>query len=93
VIESYVGKMDSIIIFIQSNIHPRTDLRFNFLENLLTEKGNKIININVDKTSLVDFLGVIYALDWVSLLLAEAKELNSSSIPNILALKDHLGKN
>ncbi len=92
VIESYYGAMDSIIIFLNSSIHPRTSLRFGFLKELLEQEGNKVFSLDIDPKSMTDVLEKIYTLDFVSLYLSDQKQVNSSAIRNINALKDYLGK-
>jgi hypothetical protein len=93
VIESYYGSIDSVFFFLNSHTHLRTGLRFGFLQDLLSREGNFTMEMSLDKNSLTDILEKSYILDWVSLLLAEHKNVNSSDIRNINALKDFLGKN
>jgi glucose/mannose-6-phosphate isomerase len=93
VIESYYGQLDSIFLFLNAHTHPRTGIRFNFLRDLLAQEGNRVLEMSLDKDSLTDVLQKSYILDWVSLLLAEYKNVNSSDIRNINALKDFLGRN
>lgn len=93
VIESYYGKLNSIFFFIHSNSQPRTELRFNFLKGILEENGNTVHDIVLKSTGLADVLETIYILDWVSLLIADHKAVNSSLIKNINALKEYLSAN
>jgi len=93
VIESYYGKIDSIFIFINSNSQPRTNLRFKFLKQVLEENGNRVHEVSLDSSGISDVLKCIYTLDWVSLLVADHKGLNSTLIKNINALKDYLSAN
>jgi glucose/mannose-6-phosphate isomerase len=93
VIESYYGKLDSIFLFLNSQIHPRTGLRFSFLKNLLQTNGNTVIEIEISSKGILPVLKAIYTLDWLSLLIADYKEVNSIAIKNINALKDYLGRN
>jgi glucose/mannose-6-phosphate isomerase len=93
VIESYYGKLDSIFIILNAHTHIRTGLRFSFLQDLLSREGNMVLEMSLDKDSLTDILQKSYILDWVSLLLAEHKNVNSSDIRNINALKDFLSRN
>ncbi|MCX6351478.1 MAG: SIS domain-containing protein [Bacteroidetes bacterium] len=92
VIESYYGKMDSVFFFINAGLNERTNLRFGFLKSLLEKNGNYVISIEV-QPNLVNTLEVIYTLDWISLIIANHREVNSSAIHNINALKEFLGKN
>jgi glucose/mannose-6-phosphate isomerase len=93
VIESYYGKLNSIFFFINSQNQPRTGLRFRFLKGVLEENGNTVQEINLNSTGLADVLETIYVLDWLSLLIADHKAVNSSLIKNINALKDYLSAN
>jgi len=93
VIETYYGKLDSVFIFLNSHIQPRTTLRFGFLKEVLENEGNKVMEISVDPSGILPVLESIYTLDWLSLLIADYKEVNSIQIKNINALKEFLGKN
>ena len=93
VIESYYGKLDSIFLFLNAHTHIRTGLRFSFLQDLLARDGNTVMEMSFDRNSLTDILQKSYILDWVSLLLADHKGVNSSDIRNINALKGFLEKN
>jgi len=93
VIESYYGQLPGHIIFLNSGIHLRTNLRFDFIENLLKEEGNHPIKMQIDHSNLTDYLEKIYILDWISLLIADAKGLDSSNIRNINSLKNYLSTN
>ncbi len=93
VIESYYGKLDSIFIFINSHTQPRTNLRFRFLKSVLEENGNAVNEISMNGTGISAVLECIYTLDWVSLLIADHKGLNSTLIKNINSLKEYLSAN
>jgi glucose/mannose-6-phosphate isomerase len=93
VIESYYGRLDSIFLFLNSQAHPRTVLRFNFLKGVLEKEGNEIIEMPVDSNGILPLLETIYTLDWLSLIIAEHKGVNSIDIRNINALKQHLSAN
>jgi glucose/mannose-6-phosphate isomerase len=93
VIESYYGKLDSVFILLNSHSHSRTSLRFKFLTGVLKDNGNIIVDIDVDKNGLIPLLKIIYTLDWLSLLIADYKEVNSVNIKNINALKEFLATN
>jgi glucose/mannose-6-phosphate isomerase len=54
VIESYYGSLDSIFIFLNAHTHPRTGLRFSFLQDLLAKEGNMVLEMSLDKNSLTD---------------------------------------
>jgi len=93
VIESYYGKLDSVFVFLNSKIQPRTNLRFKFLIGVLEENGNLVHEVDLSSSGIPAVLECIYTLDWVSLLVADHKGLNSTLIKNINALKDYLTAN
>jgi len=93
VIETYYGKIDSIFFLLNSNAHPRTNLRFKFVKDLLLESGNSVTEFGLQDNSVSSLLECIYTLDWVSLLIADHKEVNSTLIKNINALKEYLSVN
>lgn len=93
VIESYYGKLDSIILFLNSHIQPRTELRFSFIKNVLEQNGNHPIELSIDHNSLLSVLEAIYVLDWLSLWIADYKGVNSIQIKNISSLKEFLSQN
>lgn len=93
VTESYYGKLNSIFLFLDSNVHPRTHKRFLFMEELLKKQGNLIVKFPIAGNSLFDLLSSIYTLDWLSLWLADYKGVNSEPVPNIQELKNFLANN
>ena len=93
VIESYYGKMDSSFILLNGNAHERTSLRFKFIKDLLTQNGNKVCEINLDGNNIEELIDRIYVLDWLSLIIADKKGVNSVKIPNINNLKKYLSGN
>jgi glucose/mannose-6-phosphate isomerase len=92
VIESYYGDMDSAFIFLNSHSHSRVELRFGFLAQLLRSHGNTVVEVSVEPT-ITGIIQAIYTLDWLSLLMADFKGVNSSNIQNINALKKYLSEN
>lgn len=86
------SNINSPWLLIDSGKNDRISLRFAFLEQLLESKGYHFKKMVLDPTSIVDLLKTIYTFDWYSLLLADAKNINSAQIPNILSLKDLLSK-
>ena len=90
VIESYYGKMDSVFIFLNSGSNARTSLRFEFLSALLKKNGNTLVEMNVGNT-VESMMENIYVLDWLSLIIADSRGVNSSLIENINGLKEFLG--
>lgn len=92
VMETHYGKQASNYVLMNGKAHERIGLRFGFLRELLEGEGNHVSYHELDARQLPDMLELSYVLDWYSLLLADAKNLNSEAIPNINALKDYLGK-
>ena len=80
-------------LFLESYTQPRNQKRFDFLAQLLTEKGRKFYRLKADCSDLKTLMDTVYMFDWLSLLLADKNGVNSSQIPNILALKAYLNDN
>ena len=93
VIETYYGKIDSVFILLDSHVHPKTSLRFGFLENLLIENGCIVLRYDMQSHSLQSMLDTIYIFDWLSLKIADKKGVNSVDIQNINKLKKFLSEN
>ena len=87
VIETYYGKLDSVFLFIDSCQNVKTSNRFEFLKSLLEKNGQNVFSMNLHGFALRDIYEVIYILDWLSLLIADAKGVKSDEIENINALK------
>ena len=79
-------------LLINSGLNDRINVRFNFLADLLKSQGYTYQVLNIDTSTVGTLLDTIYTLDWFSLLLADAHNINSSLIPNILSLKALLSK-
>lgn len=90
VIESYYGQLDSVFFFLHSNSHERVTARFDFLNNLLEVENNKIVSLETDGFDIKQAYEVIHTLDWLSLLVADQRRVNSLTVPNIASLKDYL---
>lgn len=90
VIESYYGNVHSIFVFLNSGKIKRNNLRFNFLRDLLENQGNPVIEASLDGFQTQGMIKLIFTLDWLALLTAEARNVNSLEIPNIKALKSNL---
>lgn len=92
VIESYYGNLESVFFLINSHHNERMDLRFEFLEKMLKEEKNTVITIPFYDHTLKSYLECIFVLDWLSLIIADFKNINSSQIKNINSLKKVLGE-
>ncbi len=92
VIESYYGDLKSHFILLNSHWHTRLDVRFDFVRELLEKNGNQVLEIPLKDHSLRQLINTTFLLDWMALLTADKKAVNSLEIPNIKALKSLLSK-
>lgn len=92
-IESHYGKLPSNYIFLNSGSHPRTNLRFHYMEELLTKQGSSVLRFPQNDGSLTALFHTIFVCDWLSLQLADQKQAISNTVPNIMDLKGFLSKN
>lgn len=90
VIESYYGQLETVFVFVHSQSNERVSARFNFLNSLLEVENNKIINISLDEFSLTTVYETIHCLDWLSLYIADFRQVDSLNVPNIKSLKEFL---
>lgn len=90
VIESYYGVLDSVFFLINSNQQERVTARFGFISGLLEMENHKVVNIELDKFDLQSLYELIYRLDWLSLLVADHRGVDSLNVPNIMSLKEYL---
>lgn len=90
VIESYYGRLDSVFIFLYTMHSPRLNHRFNFLEKLLAGYDHPVIRLKIKELNIAHIYEMIYILDWMSLLVADKKQVRSNEIQNIKKLKDFM---
>jgi len=90
VIESYYGTLESVYFFINSNQNERVSARMDFLTGLLEVENHKIIHMELEQFNLLSVYEIIYRLDWVSLLVADERKVDSLNVPNIKSLKEYL---
>lgn len=90
VIESYYGTLDSVFFFLDSKQNDRVSSRFEFMGNLLAVENHKVIEMNTEQYSIQSVYELIYVLDWVSILLADYRRVDSLNVPNIASLKEFL---
>jgi glucose/mannose-6-phosphate isomerase len=90
VIESYYGTLDTVFFFLNSNSNARVGSRFDFLTGLLEVENHKIIEIGVEEFNLASAYQTIHRLDWISLLIADFRKVDSLNVPNIASLKEFL---
>lgn len=90
VIESYYGVLDSVFFLINANQNDRVTARFGFLSGLLEKENHKVMNIELEQYNLLSVYETIYRLDWLSLLVADQRGVDSLNVPNIMSLKEYL---
>lgn len=91
-IESVYGNMHTNILFLNAGVNERNNLRFAFLRKLMEENGNTVATISLQNASLLSLFQTIYILDWVSILLSNAKGADNMTVPNIDKLKNYLSQ-
>lgn len=90
VIESYYGVVPSVFFFLDSGRNERVSARFEFLTNLLEVENHKVLNISAREFSLATLYELIHRLDWLSLVFADYRRVDSLNVPNIASLKEFL---
>lgn len=90
VIESYYGVLHSVFFLINSNQNDRVSARMGFLSGLLEKENHKVINIELDQYNWLSVYETVYRLDWLSLLVADHRGVDSLNVPNIMSLKEYL---
>ncbi len=90
VIESYYGTLDTVFFFLNSNSNPRVGSRFEFLNGLLEVENHKVIEMGVEQFNFASVYQTIHRLDWLSLLVADHRRVDSLNVPNIASLKEFL---
>lgn len=90
VIESYIGQLPSVFVFIHSDLNERVSQRFEFLRSMLEVENNKIIEIATEGFDLFSIYEVIYRLDFYSLLVADQRGVDALNVPIIMELKGFL---
>lgn len=89
-IESIYGNLNANILCLNANQNQRTSLRFDFLRNLLSQNQNQVTDIHISGNSLLELFRIIYITDWISILMADFKDADKMSVPNIDKLKHYL---
>jgi glucose/mannose-6-phosphate isomerase len=90
VIESYYGTLETVFFFLDSGSNGRVSARFDFLVGLLEVENHKIVELGVEQFTLASVYQTIHRLDWISLLVADARKVDSLNVPNIASLKQYL---
>jgi hypothetical protein len=82
--------LDSVFFFLNSNSNPRVGSRFEFLGGLLEVENHKVIEVGVEQFNFASVYQTIHRLDWLSLLVADHRRVDSLNVPNISSLKEFL---
>lgn len=90
VIESYYDTLDSVFFVMNSSQNERVNLRFDFLVGLLEVENHKVLTIQLEQYNLISIYELIHRLDWVSLMVADERRVDSLNVPNIMSLKEYL---
>jgi glucose/mannose-6-phosphate isomerase len=90
VIESYYDTLDSVFFTMNSSQNERVNLRFDFITGLLEVENHKVLTMQLEQYNLVSIYELIHRLDWVSLMVADERRVDSLNVPNIMSLKEYL---
>ena len=90
VIESYYDTLDSLFFVMNSNQNKRVNLRFDFIIGLLEVENHKVLTMQLEQYNLMSIYELIHRLDWVSLMVADERRVDSLNVPNIMSLKEYL---
>jgi glucose/mannose-6-phosphate isomerase len=90
VIESYQEKHDTNFILLNSGNNTRTNLRFEFLNRLLTEKHNLVYSFPESGSGIQRLFEIIHILDWVSIYASNLRRANNMRVDIIMRLKGFL---
>lgn len=90
VIESYYDTLDSVFFVMNSSQNERVNLRFDFITGLLEVENHKVLTMQLEQYNLISIYELIHRLDWVSLMVADERRVDSLNVPNIMSLKEYL---
>ena len=90
VIESYQEQHDTNFILLNSGNNARTNLRFQFLNTVLTEKNNLMFAFPESGSGIQRLFEVIHILDWVSIYASDLRKTNNMRVDIIMRLKGFL---
>ncbi len=90
VIESYYDTLDSVFFVMNSNQNERLNMRFDFITGLLEVENHKVLTMQLEQYNLLSVYELIHRLDWVSLMVADERRVDSLNVPNIMSLKEYL---
>jgi len=85
------GSEEVVVIMLRSELDfTRTAARMDICEKIFNDKSEVIIINGIGKSLIEQFFQLIHLGDWISLVLAEAHEVDAMTIDNINLLKDKL---
>lgn len=90
VIESYYDTLDSVFFVLNASQNERVNLRFDFITGLLEVENHKVLTMQLEQYNLISIYELIHRLDWVSLMVADERRVDSLNVPNIMSLKEYL---
>jgi glucose/mannose-6-phosphate isomerase len=90
VIESYQEQHETNFILLNSGNNSRTNLRFQFLNTVLTEKNNLMFSFPEAGSGIQRLFEVIHILDWVSIYASDLRKANNMRVDIIMRLKGFL---
>lgn len=90
VIESYYDTLDSVFFVLNASQNERVNLRFDFITGLLEVENHKVLTMQLEQYNLMSIYELIHRLDWVSLMVADERRVDSLNVPNIMSLKEYL---
>ena len=90
VIESYYEHNDTNFILLNSGNNARTNLRFQFLNTVLSEQNNRVYSFSESGSDIQRLFEVIHILDWVSIYASDLRKVNNMRVDIIMRLKGFL---
>jgi glucose/mannose-6-phosphate isomerase len=90
VIESYHEHHDTNFILLNSGNNARTNLRFQFLNTVLSEQNNLVHAFSESGSEIQRLFEVIHILDWVSIYASDLRKADNMRVDIIMRLKGFL---
>ena len=87
------GSEEVVVVMVRSDLDfPRTSARMDICEKIFNDKSEVIIINGIGESLIEQFFQLIHLGDWISLVLAEAHEVDAMTIDNIDLLKNKLAE-
>jgi hypothetical protein len=58
--------------------------------DFLKKENHKVLTMQLEQYNLMSIYELIHRLDWVSLMVADERRVDSLNVPNIMSLKEYL---